>query len=79
MIETAEESAWNNDMKELCGTTRKVSGEYIPHIIQVRDKNDTILCSEENTMKRWMEYFSATYNVTVENNKEVKGGEILWS
>jgi transposase len=46
MIVQAEDSARNNDLKGMYNVIRKISGRSTPEVVQVRDKDGKMLCSE---------------------------------
>ena len=63
LVRQAANKAAQKNMKELCETTRKLSGKRRKNDIPVTDKNDrTLPTRQEDQLKRWAEHFKELLN-----------------
>ena len=62
MAKEAEEAARKNNMRDLYGITRKLSQGSYRINKPIKNKDGKVLTTEEDQMKRWVEYFSEILN-----------------
>src|SRR5579871_2700246 len=62
MAKEADEAARKNNMRDLYGITRKLSQGSYRINKPIKNKDGKVLTTEEDQMKRWVEYFSEILN-----------------
>ena len=62
LAKEAEVASAQGNMKQLYGITRTLAGKYKHTDIPIRDKNDNVLTSDGDQLKRWRGHFEELLN-----------------